>query len=73
MNNRQRLINLIAEFELDRLTISEMLKVKRDTVDHWLISTESKFHEEIPDMAIELLELKLGAKQQEPNESGPGI
>jgi hypothetical protein len=50
-----------------------MLKVKRDTVDHWLMSTESKFNEEIPDMAIELPELKLGAKHQECNDSGSGL
>ena len=62
MNNRERLIELISEFELDRLTLSEMLSVKRDLVDHWLLSNESKNHEEIPDMAIELLELKLGAE-----------
>ncbi len=73
MNNRQRLIDLISEFELDRLAVAELLKVKRDTVDHWLMSTESKFHEEIPDMAIELLELKLGAKQQENDSTGTGI
>ncbi len=73
MNNRQRLIDLISEFELDRLAVAELLKVKRDTVDHWLMSTESKFHEEIPDMAIELLELKLGAKQQENDGTGTGI
>ncbi len=73
MNNRQRLIDLISEFELDRLAVAELLKVKRDTVDHWLMSTESKFHEEIPDMAIELLELKLGAKQQENDGIGTGI
>ncbi len=73
MNNRQRLIDLISEFELDRLAVAELLKVKRDMVDHWLMSTESKFHEEIPDMAIELLELKLGAKQQENDSTGTGI
>jgi hypothetical protein len=73
MNNRQRLIDLIAEFKLDILIIAEMLKVKRDTVDHWLMSTESKFNEEIPDMAIELPELKLGAKHQECNDSGSGL
>ncbi len=73
MNNRQRLIDLISEFELDRLAVAELLKVKRDMVDHWLMSTESKFHEEIPDMAIELLELKLGAKQQENDGTGTGI
>lgn len=60
MNNRQRLIDLIAENKLDRLTVAEMLKVKRDTVDRWLLSNESKNHEEVPEMAIELLTIKLG-------------
>ncbi len=62
MNNRQRLIDLIAEYKLDRRDIAEMLKVRRETVDHWLYSGESRLHEEIPDMAIELLEYKLGAR-----------
>jgi len=60
MNNRERLIELIADHKLDRRQVAELVKVKRDTVDHWLTSHESKNYEEIPDMAIELLELKLG-------------
>lgn len=63
MNNRQRLIDLIADYKLDRRDVAELLKVKRDTVDHWLISGESKSREEMPDMAIELLEYKLGARR----------
>jgi len=59
MNNRERLIELIADYKLDRRQIAELVSVKRDTVDHWLTSNESKSHEEIPDMAIELLEIKL--------------
>ena len=59
MNNRERLIELIADYKLDRRQVAELVSVKRDTVDHWLISNESKSHEEIPDMAIELLEIKL--------------
>lgn len=59
MNNRERLIELIADYKLDRRQVAELVSVKRDTVDHWLTSNESKSHEEIPDMAIELLELKL--------------
>lgn len=62
MNNRERLMDIMLEHELDRMTISEMVKVKRDEVDHWLLSNESKNHKEVPDMAIELLELKLGLK-----------
>jgi hypothetical protein len=59
MNNRERLIELIADYKLDRRQVAELVSVKRDTVDHWLTSNESKSHEEIPDMAIELLEIKL--------------
>ena len=61
MNNRQRLIDLITGYKLDRRDVAELLKVKRDMVDRWLLSGESKNHEEVPEMAIELLELKLGA------------
>ena len=64
MNNRQRLIDLIADHDLDRLTVADMLSVKKDTVDHWLFSYESKSREDIPDMAIELLELKLGVGKE---------
>jgi len=59
MNFRERLIDIISEYELDRSEIAEMVKVKRETVDHWLLSNESSHHEEIPEMAIELLQLKL--------------
>lgn len=60
MNNRLKLIDIITEHQLDRLQLAEMLKVKREQVDRWLLSNESKYHEEVPDMAIELLALKLG-------------
>ena len=60
MNNRERLMEIMADRELDRLQISDLLKVKRTEVDYWLLSHESKNQKEIPDMAIELLELKLG-------------
>lgn len=63
MNNRDRLIEIISEHELERREVAELLKVKADTVDHWLASHESHNYEDIPDMAIELLELKLGAKK----------
>jgi len=65
MNNRERLIEIIAEHELDRREIADMVKVKRDTVDHWLLPNESANNEQVPDMAIELLELKLKLKLQE--------
>lgn len=59
MNNREKLIELLAEHQLDRREVAALLMVKRETVDRWLVSHESKSHEEVPDMAIELLELKL--------------
>jgi transposase len=64
MNNRQKLIDLLTEHNLDRRDVAAMLSVKPATVDHWLLSAESKNHEEIPQMAIELLELKLKFKRQ---------
>ena len=64
MNNRDRLIDLISLHDLERREVSELLKVKRDTVDNWLKSHESRHYEEMPDMAIELLEIKL--KDQTP-------
>ena len=55
-------MDLISEHKLERLDVAEMLKVKLDDIDHWLVSSESKHHQEAPDMAIELLELKLKHK-----------
>ena len=69
MNNRDKLIDLITDNELDRREIAELLKVKRDQIDHWLAGNESKHHEEVPDMAIELLELKLKLMKQAPPEN----
>ena len=63
MNNRERLIDLITEHQLERPDLAEMLKVKVDTINNWLLSNESKHHEEVPDMAIELLEIKLSKKE----------
>ena len=63
MNNRDRLMDIMTEKELDRMEIAELVKVRRDEVDTWLLSNESKNHKEVPDMAIELLEIKLGLKE----------
>lgn len=59
MNNRERLIELITQYELERREVAEMVKVRRDTVDHWLLPNEASNHEVVPDMAIELLQLKI--------------
>ena len=74
MNNRERLIEMITTHSLDRRDIARLLKVKRDLVDRWLLSNESKSHEEAPDMAVELLELKLrlGIDAEEQEGSGDG-
>ena len=50
--------------ELDRREIADLLKVKVEQVNNWLVSNESRNHEEIPDMAIELLTLKLQLQQE---------
>ena len=64
MNNREKLMDLIVVHGLDRREIADLVHVKRETVDHWLAPHASKHSEEMPDMAIELLELKLKLKQQ---------
>tara|TARA_B100000029_G_scaffold186859_1_gene184183 strand:+ start:1218 stop:1403 length:186 start_codon:yes stop_codon:yes gene_type:complete len=59
MNNRDRLIEIMTERGLDRSELAQLLNVKKKNIDQWLLSNESKDHEEIPDMAIELLQYKL--------------
>jgi len=63
MNNRDRLIELLFDHKLERREVAELLKVKIDTVNHWLVSHEIHTYEDMPDMAIELLEIKLGMKK----------
>ncbi|MBI1733140.1 MAG: hypothetical protein HYR49_10315 [Gammaproteobacteria bacterium] len=70
MNNRERLMDLITEHGLDRHEIADLVKVRRDIVDRWLLSNESRAHEEVPEMAIELLELKLKLGLRKRSESG---
>ena len=62
MNNRDLLIDIMAEQGLERREIAELVRVKREQVDRWLLPGESSGHEEVPDMAIELLQLKLQAQ-----------
>ena len=62
MNNRDILIDYMINHELERREVAELLLTDRDTIDRWLLSGESSRREEIPDMAIELLRLKLGAE-----------
>lgn len=62
MNNRDSLIDLMINHKLERREIASLLNVERDQVEHWLASTESVKGSAIPDMAIELLEIKLGER-----------
>ena len=62
MNNREKLIEIMIEQKLERSELAQMLKVKGEPIDHWLVPNEARTHEEVPDMAIELLQLKLGRK-----------
>jgi len=59
MNNRDLLIDLIAKHKLTRQDVAGLVKTKRDTVDHWLLPNGSNHRLEVPDMAIELLAMKL--------------
>ena len=59
MNNRERLIEIMTGRELDRIELAQLLSVKKKDIDQWLLSSESKEHKEVPDMAIELLQYKL--------------
>ena len=63
MNNRDRLIEIMIDRGLERREIAVQLGVDRETVDHWLVPTESARLSPMPDMAIELLEIKLGMRQ----------
>jgi hypothetical protein len=66
MNNRDRLITYMQKHGLERHEIAELVLVHRGTVDCWLLSGESARHIEMPDMAIELLRLKLGEPEPAP-------
>lgn len=59
MNNRERLMNIISENHLERRDVAELLKVKAEEVNYWLLPHDAKHHVEMPDMAIELLEIKV--------------
>lgn len=59
MNNRDQLIDLMRSHELERREVASLLRVSIDTVQRWLLPVESKHREDVPDMAIELLGLKL--------------
>ena len=68
MNNRETLIDLTSDHAIERRELAELVRVDRAVVDAWLAPGESGKHMEIPDMATELLTLKLDIKT---TESGP--
>ena len=55
-------MSIIIDNNLERRDVAELLKVKQAEVNQWLLSNETKNQREIPDMAIELLELKINMK-----------
>ena len=59
MNNRDQLIDLIVEYELERREVAELLSVDKSQVDSWLLPHGSHGAEAVPAMAVELLALKL--------------
>ncbi len=67
MNNRDRLIDLMLEHKLERRELADLVHVKRQVIDAWLLPPEAHGHEPIPDMAIELLTLKLASRPPAPN------
>ena len=60
MNNREILIDIMVDHGPERRELAELVKVDRETVDCWLLPTEAHRNLEVPDMAIELLRMKLG-------------
>lgn len=65
MNNRDRLIDLMLARQLERRELAELLHVDRDTVDRWLLPVEAPRRLNVPDMALELLSLKLALRAGE--------
>lgn len=64
MNNRDTLIDLMVDNKLERRDVAELLRVERDTVDRWLLPHAAHGNEAVPDMAVELLTLKLQMRRQ---------
>lgn len=60
MNNREKLMAYMQKHQLERRDVAELVLVDRGAVDRWLLSGEAARQEPMPDMAIELLRLKLG-------------
>ena len=71
MNNREMLIDIMFDHTLGRQDLAELVLVDRQTVNSWLASSESPSRIDIPDMAIELLKLKLGIAHSNDNSPAP--
>jgi transposase-like protein len=52
--------------KIERRDIAQMVHVPIETVHRWLLPMEAHGREDIPDMAIELLTLKLSARGKPP-------
>lgn len=72
MNNRETFLSLVVDNDLDRYDLSDMLKVPLDQIDSWLLSPESAHHQQVPDMALELLELKLRLRVENQSDKATG-
>lgn len=71
MNNRELLIDIMFDHDLDRQDVAELVLVDRQTVNSWLASGESTRHIAIPDMAIELLKMKLNIQSDVADPAAP--
>ena len=68
MNNRDQLIDLMSAHKLERRDVAQLVHVPMETVHRWLLPMETHGREDIPDMAIELLTLKLEHRGQQPTQ-----
>ena len=59
MNTRDRLIDLMSENGLERREVAELVAVDLITVERWLLPREADHREDVPEMAVQLLEYKL--------------
>ncbi len=66
MNNRDRLLDILVGRDMARSEVAQLLSVSLGTVNNWVMTKESGSQEAIPDMAIELLEIKLGIRDVTP-------
>lgn len=59
MTNLQQLQALMDEHHLSRLQVAQLLGLKKQAVDSWHFSPESKGYRAMPDQSLELLRYKL--------------